>query len=256
MLPTIDFNSHLITALVLGLVGSAHCIGMCGGIAASLGIKSHSSHKAGMLAKLFSYNLGRIISYAVLGALLAWVTTRLQGHYSTLTIVFRTIAGLMLVAMGLYIAGWWLGLTKLEQCGHKVWKPIQRIVQPLTQNNSQVGTLVLGLSWGFLPCGLIYSTLIWCSSIAQTSLESALLMFTFGLGTLPAMILVGNAGQVMRHYMQNRSIRSILGILVILMGVWTLAVPLQHLGHHNHGGANTEQTPSADPMDHHAHHHH
>jgi len=252
MLPTIDFNSHLITAFVLGLVGSAHCIGMCGGIAASLGIKSHSSNKMAMLTKLFSYNLGRIISYAVLGALLAWVTTRLQGHYSTLTIVFRTLAGVMLVAMGMYIAGWWLGLTRLEQYGHKIWKPIQRLTQPLTRNNNQLGTLTLGLSWGFLPCGLIYSTLIWCSSIAQTSTESALLMFTFGLGTLPAMIIVGNAGQLMRHYMQRRAIRSILGIIVILMGVWTLSVPLQHLGHHQHG--NTEQ-PSEGQMDPHAHHH-
>jgi len=191
-------------------------------------------------------------SCAVLGALLAWVTTRLQGHYSTLTIVFRTLAGVMLVAMGMYIAGWWLGLTRLEQYGHKIWKPIQRLTQPLTRNNNQLGTLTLGLSWGFLPCGLIYSTLIWCSSIAQTSTESALLMFTFGLGTLPAMIIVGNGGQLMRHYMQRRAIRSILGIIVILMGVWTLSVPLQHLGHHQHG--NTEQ-PSEGQMDPHAHHH-
>jgi sulfite exporter TauE/SafE len=243
-----SLESNLLTALLLGLVGSTHCLGMCGGIAASLGIKSHQSKPWAMQFQLLSYNLGRLCSYALIGALLALITTLLQAQLGFLSVIFRSIAGLMLIAMGLYLSGWWLGLTKLEHYGQKLWQPIQQVSQPLLQSSRSFRPLLLGLTWGLLPCGLIYSTLIWCSSIASNSAESALLMFTFGLGTLPAMLLVGHVGQSAKHVLQHPSVRGVLGVIVILMGVWTLIIPFQHLSH------GSQHNTGSETQSHHHHH--
>ncbi|NVK41648.1 MAG: sulfite exporter TauE/SafE family protein [Oceanospirillaceae bacterium] len=211
------------TALTLGLLGGAHCIGMCGGIAATVGI-ARPDARTPPLVMLLSYNGGRILSYSCAGALLGALGVLASGSFATL--LLRTLAGLMLVAMGLYIGRWWQGLLQLERAGNLFWRHLRPLASKLLPARSPGQALLLGLVWGWLPCGLIYSTLIWASAAADWR-QSALLMLCFGLGTLPAMLTTGLLADQLRRLLAKRLTQHVAGVLIIAFGVYTL--PLQGL---------------------------
>jgi len=206
------------TALILGLLGGAHCIGMCGGIAATVGMTRPDS-RAGALILLLGYNGGRLLSYALAGALLGGLGVLVAD--GTATLILRTLAGLMLVAMGLYIAQWWKGLLHLERAGSGLWRYIRPLASRFLPARTPLQALALGLLWGWLPCGLVYSTLIWASAAGQWQ-TSALLMFCFGLGTLPAMLATGLMAAQLRQLLAHRLTQQLAGSLIILFGLFTL----------------------------------
>ena len=211
-----------ITAFTIGLLGSTHCIGMCGGIAASIGMSTQSAHRPAW-AILLAYNLGRISSYMVAGSLLGLVGAVIAT--STLGILLQLVAGLLLIAMGLYIGQWWFGITRLEKAGGHLWRHLQPYASRLLPVKHLHQALSLGLLWGWLPCGLVYSTLIWSSSSGSWQI-SALLMVFFGLGTLPAMFMTGLLAKQVQAVMQKRITRQIAGIMIILFGLYTLPLNL------------------------------
>ncbi|WP_188857356.1 sulfite exporter TauE/SafE family protein [Marinobacterium nitratireducens] len=213
----------VLTALSLGLLGGAHCIGMCGGIAATVGIAGPQT-RAPALVMLLSYNGGRILSYACAGALLGGLGLLAAG--GTATLMLRILAGLMLIAMGLYIGRWWQGLVRLERAGNLLWRHLRPLASRLLPARTPAQAMLLGLVWGWLPCGLIYSTLIWASAAADWR-QSALLMLCFGLGTLPAMLTTGLLADQLRRLLAQRLTQQIAGLLIIAFGVYTL--PLQGL---------------------------
>ena len=133
---------------------------------------------------LLAYNLGRISSYTLAGLLLGlagWAVAN-----SPLVMGLRVVAALLLIAMGLYLAGWWSGLTRIEALGRGLWRYIQPLTRRFMPVTSLPRALVLGSLWGWLPCGLVYSTLLWAASQGN-ALDSAALMLAFGLGTLPVL---------------------------------------------------------------------
>ena len=207
----------LTTALLIGLMGGTHCLGMCGGIAATVSISSPQGLKSHWL--MLSYNLGRIISYGIAGAILGslswWVTDPL------VHIGLRTFAGIMLILMGCYIAQWWQVLTKIEKAGNVLWRHISPAASRLLPVKTLSQAAMLGLLWGWLPCGLVYSTLIWASA-ANNWLLSAQLMLFFGLGTLPVMLLTGVLAQQVKQLMQRQLTKSISGSIIIIMGIITI----------------------------------
>lgn len=205
----------LSTAVVLGLLGSAHCLGMCGGIAASISLGNSS----GKISYLFSYNTGRLFSYFIAGCIVGSFGAFTAD--STLSILLRTIAGLMLVAMGLYVAQWWKGLVQVERAGGKLWSLIQPAASKLLPVRSQPQALALGFIWGWLPCGLVYSTLIW-SATAQNPLYSGALMLAFGAGTLPAMLTTGAFAVQVKQLLKDRRFQSVSGLLIIAFGIYTI----------------------------------
>jgi sulfite exporter TauE/SafE len=213
-------NVSLISAFMLGILGSAHCIGMCGGIASSIALTQTRNKSISLLF----YNFGRILSYSTAGALLAALDLFMpyavlqQGMFEVL---MRTFAALMLVSMGLYIAQWWKGLVVIERIGHKLWRYISPAASKLlpVQNISQAFSL--GVFWGWLPCGLVYSTLIW-SSAANNSAQSALLMLFFGLGTMPAMMTTSLLAQQMKKLLSKRISQQISGSVIIIMGLYSI----------------------------------
>lgn len=207
----------LTAALLLGLLGSAHCIGMCGGIAASLALSEHPDRSLHLLA----YNLGRLCSYALAGALLGGAGILVKGELVSL--LLRSLAGLLLIAMGLYVAQWWKGLTHVEQLGSRLWALIRPAAGRLLPVRHLSQALLLGIFWGWLPCGLVYSTLIWAAT-SQAPLHSAMLMFTFGIGTLPAMLTTGLLARQVQQLLARRSVQSIAGSLIILFGLYTLPI--------------------------------
>jgi sulfite exporter TauE/SafE len=209
------------TALVLGLLGGAHCIGMCGGIAATVGM-TRPDNRTPAIVLLLGYNGGRLLSYTLAGALLGGLGVLMAD--GTATLVLRTLAGLMLVAMGLYIAQWWKGLLYLERAGSGLWRYLRPLASRFLPARSLPQSLALGLLWGWLPCGLVYSTLIWASAAGDWQ-TSALLMACFGLGTLPAMLATGLMAAQLRQLLARRLTQQLAGSLIILFGLFTL-VPI------------------------------
>ena len=216
----------LVSAFTLGLLGGGHCIGMCGSVMGALGMAIPSDQQARKLHYLVLYNLGRILSYALAGflfGLAGWAVGQ-----SPVAMGMRILAGLLLIAMGLYLAGWWFGLTRLEKMGQHVWRPIQKRAKGLMPLKKRRHALLLGALWGWLPCGLVYSTLIWSASQGDAGL-SALLMFCFGLGTWPVLIASGFAAERLGQFLRHSKVRAVAGLLVILYGIWTLPGPHHHL---------------------------
>lgn len=226
---------------MLGLLGSSHCLGMCGGISAALGMGSQSETQTQQLIRLIAYNSGRISTYGLIGALAGFIGSQLMIAPEA-GLLLRVIAGLLLIAMGLYVGGWWLGLTRLEQLGAKLWRHIQPFSQKLLPVKNPSQALKLGMLWGLLPCGLVYSTLSWALAAADWG-QSALLMIAFGLGTSPAMLATGFASQQVLNLLKKRGARMLAGSLIIAMGVITLWAPVSHIGHQsrNHQSEAQEQ---------------
>lgn len=225
-----DLLPQLISALILGLLGGGHCLGMCGGLMGALSLAIPAERRHQRLRLLVAYNVGRIFSYTAAGLLLGLAGWALaSGPLATL---LRSIAGLLLIAMGLYLAGWWSGLTRIEALGRGLWRRLQPITRRFMPITSLPRALLLGGLWGWLPCGLVYSTLLWAASQGD-ALHSAALMFAFGLGTLPVLLATGLAAERLAGLLRRRGVRVAGGLLVMLFGLWTLPGPHQHwlMGH-------------------------
>ncbi|AHY43322.1 cytochrome biogenesis protein [Stutzerimonas decontaminans] len=220
----------LLSALVLGLLGGGHCLGMCGGLMGALTMAIPADQRAKRLRLLMAYNLGRVLSYAVAGfviGLAGWAVAN-----SPAAMVLRVVAALLLITMGLYLAGWWSGLTRIESLGRSLWRHIQPIASRLMPVTSLPRALAVGALWGWLPCGLVYSTLLWSASQGD-ALDSALLMLAFGIGTWPVLLATGLAAERLTALLRKRGVRVVGGVMVILFGVWTLPGPHQQwlMGH-------------------------
>ena len=225
-----DLLPQLISALILGLLGGGHCLGMCGGLMGALSLAIPAERRHQRLRLLVAYNAGRILSYTAAGLLLGLAGWALAS--GPLATVLRSIAGLLLIAMGLYLAGWWSGLTRIEALGRGLWRHLQPITRRFMPITNVPRALLLGGLWGWLPCGLVYSTLLWAASQGD-ALRSAALMFAFGLGTLPVLLATGLAAERLVSLLRQRGVRIAGGLLVILFGLWTLPGPHQHwlMGH-------------------------
>jgi len=216
------------TAFMLGLLGGVHCVGMCGGImsALSFSVPQTKRNNRTLLPILLSYNFGRLLSYAtvgaLIGALIGGTTWLLQDAGPQLAFALRIFSGVMLIIMGLYVARWWLGLSYLESAGGKLWQYLQPIGKRLMPVTSPSRAILLGMVWGWLPCGLVYSVAIWASSAANWQ-HSALIMVCFGLGTLPVMLVTGHLAIKLKTFVQSRQTQAISASLIILFGVWTIA---------------------------------
>ncbi len=224
-----DPGATFTAAFMLGLLGGAHCITMCGGLASALGMQTARS-AGGPLPLIICYNLGRLISYSLAGLILGlaglWLSQQVLGLQ-----VLRTLAGIMLILMGCYLGQWFNGLMFTEKLGQWLW----RYISPLGKNFLPVrnarSALMVGLVWGWLPCGLVYSALVYASMQAHPA-GSALTMLAFGAGTLPAMLLTGFFAQQLKALIQRSWVRQVSGVAMILFGLWTLpAVHGALMGH-------------------------
>lgn len=244
-----------VSALIIGFLGGGHCIGMCGGIMAALSFSVPATEPARRWRILLSYNLGRIASYTLIGAIAGGLGYQIStGHGLS---VLRIIAGLLLIAMGLYLANWWRGLTYLEKAGGVVWKRIQPYGSRLMPVKSSGSALLLGGLWGWLPCGLVYTALAYALSQA-TIAGAAGVMLAFGLGTLPAVLASGVFAERIKAVMQLKGLRTVIALLVILFGAWTLWGTVQHSWHSQHtnhaASGHSPEIDTASPMMHHEDH--
>lgn len=214
-------------ALLLGLFGSTHCLGMCGGIAGAFAFALGPHCPAARRhALLLLASAGRIASYAAMGALLGAILPADHGW-------LRILAGALLLLMGLSLAGRNL-LAPLERAGQRLWR---RTGEPLLRRirfDSVPGALACGIAWGWLPCGLVYSTLAWAGSSGSAT-QAAGLMALFGIGTTPLVLAGGMLAARLSALLGRRGLRLLAGLCVCAFGIWTLAAALGGQGpHHAH----------------------
>lgn len=211
------------SAFLIGLLGSPHCLAMCGGISASLSmaIPVGPGFRVRQTLTLFGYNAGRISSYAIIAALVATLSTFAADQWASMGVALRSIAGLLIIAMGLSMGQWWQGIRHVERVGAPVWKRLSPLTRRFMPVKNPGQALALGMLWGWLPCGLIYSTLGW-AALQPTVGSAALTMVFFGLGTLPSMLATGYAAGWVRKLQGKPIFRKVAGSLLILFGVWTI----------------------------------
>ncbi len=225
-----------LTALTIGFLGSTHCLGMCGGIVGALNAGLPEPRRRSTLRRALhhvTYNAGRITTYVVAGTLAGLIGAQAQ-RFSPNDIlpIGGLIAGPCMIALGLYLAGWWRAIAGLERIGHDLWQWIQPIGRRFLPVRNPLHAFGLGLVWGWLPCGLVYSALA-LAVISASPERGAWLMLGFGLGTLPMLLVIGKASEFLLKLVRSLVMRQCAGGLVILFGIYTIVSAAGD--HHDHG---------------------
>lgn len=249
---------NLLPFLVAGLAASVHCVGMCGGIAATLGGAAAARTPSGLavaplvfhapragaafnaaaattvassalpavpamaarLLRIAGFNAGRIASYMVAGAVAGGLSQGVLGLAAAVPLqkTALALANLMLLAAGLYLMNAWQGLAHVERLGQHVWRHVQPLLRPLLPMDTPLKALAAGALWGWLPCGLVYSMLA-TAMLSGDGFNGAAIMLAFGLGTAPLLCAAGLAGMALRRFLQRRAVRIACGALVMAFGV-------------------------------------
>jgi sulfite exporter TauE/SafE len=221
-----DFWIPYLSAFLVGLLGGVHCVGMCGGIVGTLtlGLPQEQRRRiAGMMPFQVAYNLGRMISYVVAGGIMGGVGLLLVQFMPIYVAqhLLLILAGVFMILLGFYLAGWWMVLNRVERLGSRLWQRIEPLSRKLLPVRSPKQALIVGLIWGWIPCGLVYSMLITAVSSGSV-LNGAALMLAFALGTLPNLLAMGVLAGAAARLARSDTARRIAGISVILFGLYTL----------------------------------
>ncbi|MDA7737915.1 sulfite exporter TauE/SafE family protein [bacterium] len=217
------------SALILGLVASPHCAGMCGGLQMAFQSGTQTSATIRFVNQqrlhLLILNLGRICTYVIAGVLFAWLGLAFVSSLNIPQISnsLRVFAALVIVLIGLQLL---LRSQRpfhfLEGLGAAIWKPISRLIRH--DGSLYRHSFVSGLAWGFLPCGLVYGVVL-TAVFAEGFWDSGLIMLGFGVGTLPAMLLTGSAYQWFRTWSRSTSVKTTGGMFFVVGGLLMLSAP-------------------------------
>lgn len=211
-------QSQYLGAFTIGLFGGVHCLGMCGGLITALGFTRPANQQGFPI--LLAYNLGRISSYALAGGLaggLGAAALSLTDLHAAQQILYF-FAALFMIALGLYLAGIWRGIAQLERIGTVFWRKLEPLSRRFIPIKHPLQAFPFGMIWGWLPCGLVYTILIWSLS-AGSAINGLLLMLAFGLGTLPNLLLMGVAANRLNQWTRQPAIRLGAGLIVSLFGI-------------------------------------
>ena len=211
----------LLAVFVVGLLGGVHCLGMCGSI---VGVFTSQVQKDSARWPFhLAYSSGRIVSYAVAGALVGAIgqAGMLMRDVAPVQHLLFALSSFMLVALGLYLAGAWGVVRRLELLGTGLWKTLQPYTTKLLPVNTVPRALGLGALWGWLPCGLVYSVLV-AALASGSAVRGALIMLAFGLGTLPNLLAIGMFWESIKGWVQSPNVRLGAGLLVMTFGVYGL----------------------------------
>lgn len=210
-------NSLILMAFITGLMGTGHCIGMCGSLVGALSL-SEVGRRSGWLFHLL-YNVGRIATYTFIGAVVGWLGSALA-YTDQFKLVTRTLllsSDLFIILIGLGTAGIFsrLSTSSLDFAGPM--KSISTAMQKLRKLPPVLAALPLGLLFGFIPCGYLYAVAITAAQSADVT-TGALMLLAFGIGTAPSLIVFGSAAQWLSGRSRTWMLR-IAGLLVAGMGI-------------------------------------
>ncbi|MCL2309868.1 MAG: sulfite exporter TauE/SafE family protein [Proteobacteria bacterium] len=208
----------IIALFLMGLVGSgAHCVFMCSPIMAALSL---NSSRRWLLT--IGYNLGRIITYTVMGALFGalghWLAMHVSAFFQVQQ-VLTAIAILFMLLIALHVSGLYAALAPLERLGGRLWRKIEPFTRRLLPVKNLPGALALGALWGFIPCGMVYAALA-ASLAAGGAFEGGAQMLAFGLGTLPALTVIGIAAGGLNRWLQHVWLKRLAGVAIAVLALW------------------------------------
>lgn len=220
-----NYDITFFTLFLLGFFGGTHCVGMCGGLSSAFALQLPPHlNRLGLIVLL---NLGRISSYVLIGLIVGLVgqvgislddTRWLQnGLY--------VAANVLLLLLGLYLAGLSTAATQIERIGRPIWKRLNPILNRLLPIKSVPACFGVGMLWGWLPCGLVYSASLYALG-SGNAVQGGLYMLAFALGTLPNLLAMGIFAAQLKTLLQRRAIRLCAGLLVAGWAVFRLAVML------------------------------
>jgi len=224
----------LFAAFVAGAAGSVHCLAMCGGLSGALGMRARRNGAAAgrAFAHSFTYQVGRIGSYAIAGALVGSFAGILRTvfDFDRVAVISRVLAGIVLVLAAIGVLFKWRPLSRLELLGGRLWNHVAPAARAIPATGLR-GSLLLGMVWGWLPCGLIYSMLL-VAALAGSALNGAATMLSFGVGTAPAVLAAGLLGGQVWRVTMARGLNYAAGSLLLVFGILTMLGPLSLHAHH------------------------
>jgi hypothetical protein len=246
----------ILSAFFIGLLGSGHCLAMCGGITTMLtsainkpanGLNTHGDipitetsaskvtatpcnqlQNANRLNLVVFYHVGRIGSYCLLGAMIGFTGSIAAKNIGLPIVGLRLIAAIFLILLGLYIGQWLMWLNKVEALGKGLWRrlsPLAKYVIPVDNRKKALG---LGALWGWLPCGLVYSTLTWALA-SGSALTGASIMLFFGLGTVPALVALSFSLVSINKLLVNITFKKLTALSLICYGAYSFIIASQSL---------------------------
>lgn len=217
MLNSIDF----FTLFLLGFFGGTHCVGMCGGLSSAFALQLPQHIPRTLL--IFIINLGRIASYTLIGSLMGALSQFgfLLDQTHALQIILYAGANILLLLMGLYLAGLLAWASRIELIGKPVWRKLNPILNKLLPIQSLSGCLGVGMLWGWLPCGLVYNASLYALG-SGSAVHGGLLLLAFGLGTLPNLLAIGLFATQLRTFLHNPNVRLLAGLMVSAWAAWCL----------------------------------
>lgn len=206
-----------VSLLLVGLLGSTHCIGMCGGLQQLFINMSPSQHKS----ILPIYHIGRLVGYSVITLLVATVLSRFAAQTAGL-VPYAT--GIRLLAAVVII---WIGVSHFIRlplpatfriATDKLWQVLRGVAKPFLPPRNRWHVFFVGVVWGWLPCSLVYTALAIALS-ADTVVGSVIAMLCFGIGTVPALL---GMGVLTRHFQTNPAMKQWLAVALIFIGFYAL----------------------------------
>jgi len=200
----------------MGLAGGVHCVGMCGGIAGAFTFAIPK--KASPSIYIVSYNVGRILSYSIAGAITGYLGTIASSSLTTTLPILTLVSAFFLILLALYISNWWKGLSYFERIGGHLWRKIQPISKKLLPFKHPGYAVGYGMVWGWLPCGLVYTALTW-SLASGSALNGATFMLMFGLGTFPALIATSLGASFLVPLLQHKITRNFIAISLFIFAI-------------------------------------
>lgn len=203
------------------------CGSVIGALTLSLPVEVRESQRR-MLPYVFNYNLGRLLSYGLAGVIVGLLSsplTAFDGH-----LFLRYLSVIVMVAMGLYLAGWFPKFALMERVGAPIWRKLQPIGQKLLPVRTFKQAFLLGAVWGWLPCGLVYAALAVAATVGEP-VKASMVMLAFGAGTLPAVMGAGLFTGLLASMARAKHLRQVAGISIIVMALATLFWPIDHSDH-------------------------
>ncbi len=235
----------LFSAFIIGLLGSGHCIAMCGGITTMLtsALPARSKYQdqkisingqstlvktSSKVTLVILYNIGRIASYSFIGAIVGFTGSIAAKNIGMPLAGLRMFSAIFVILLGLYLGQWLMCLNRIETLGKKIWQHISPLASKVIPVDSPIKALSLGAIWGWLPCGLVYSTLTWALASGDI-LTGASIMLFFGLGTLPALLTLSIGFSSIKYAFVKPVIRKTMALVLISFGIYSFIVAYQQL---------------------------
>jgi uncharacterized protein len=241
-------DTIFVAALLTGLIGSLHCLGMCGPIVLMLPVGAAS--KGGFLLSRLTYNFGRVITYAILGAICGLLghLIILAGYQQVLSIVVGVVILLAFLMPRRFIRK--ISPSIIRNFTDK----LQNLWGKLLNSSKAISLFIIGLLNGLLPCGLVYVALA-AASTTGNAINGLLYMTLFGLGTIPLMLVFSLFSGLLPNRIRFWAPKLIpfaaiaLAILLILRGL-SLGIPYISPNLQSHSKKMTQQSPMESPLKH------